>query len=331
MIDFSNSIASIFLSLLSLSVSILHFISVVCVIVVCVFLLKMGISAILGSLPSNRKLREKEIELNSTQEKLKEYESEHKEFQRQVERAEYYKDLSEKNSSAELERTKLNLQNVQSQLNGANQRLQTMENDLKKAYSDLDDAENEIKRLKQYKKESPCSLNRQQPSPQVTIGLNTQKHYPQAVANLQSLFYNSYDVSKMLENAATGLHFENSRLSLSHIEIESFVHSIHDDGTQNVYRTSLSKCDCPFYKGKNTPCKHMLFLAYNLGVLQINAKDNEEKRGQSTKMILENAQIIQEQKRQIRNNEQQLDRLYQKKAKAKKAAPKAAPKNKQSN
>ena len=70
MIDFSNSIASIFLSLLSLSVSILHFALAGFAIAASVFLLKMGISAILDSLPSNRKLRETERELKSTKEEL---------------------------------------------------------------------------------------------------------------------------------------------------------------------------------------------------------------------------------------------------------------------
>ena len=52
----------------------------------------------------------------------------------------------------------------------------------------------------------------------------------------------------------------------------------HSDGKEK-YETSLTSCSCPDYEKKlkgSAPCKHMIFLAYNIGNLFIN-KDASDK------------------------------------------------------
>lgn len=42
-----------------------------------------------------------------------------------------------------------------------------------------------------------------------------------------------------------------------------------------VYKTSLSSCTCPDFVSRKVPCKHMLFVAYNTGVILLNKERME--------------------------------------------------------
>ncbi len=56
-------------------------------------------------------------------------------------------------------------------------------------------------------------------------------------------------------------------LSIIDLDITAKIPSATEFG--KIYQTSLTTCDCPDRKKHNYPCKHSLFLAYSLGVLQI--------------------------------------------------------------
>ena len=65
--------------------------------------------------------------------------------------------------------------------------------------------------------------------------------------------------------------FENIGF-FSHVSISA---QIHSDLT-SFYKTSLADCNCPDFRKTNRPCKHMLYLAFHVGVLSIK-KDLFEK------------------------------------------------------
>lgn len=48
---------------------------------------------------------------------------------------------------------------------------------------------------------------------------------------------------------------------------------IHSTTTEELYFTSLQSCTCKDHAHRHRPCKHMLYLAYLLGLLQIDQKD----------------------------------------------------------
>lgn len=56
------------------------------------------------------------------------------------------------------------------------------------------------------------------------------------------------------------------------IDIYAKIHSATSD---RIYRTTLNECSCPDNGCRHRPCKHMLYLAYLLGLLQINQKDRD--------------------------------------------------------
>ena len=60
-----------------------------------------------------------------------------------------------------------------------------------------------------------------------------------------------------------------SQLRLININITADVESSKKNAT-DVYRVSLNGCGCEDFKFRKQPCKHMVYLAYELGVLQIN-------------------------------------------------------------
>lgn len=138
--------------------------------------------------------------------------------------------------------------------------------------------------------------------------------YQKALENLQFIFYDQYDISKMLDAVAEGRlnNAFGSNLSFAHIDVEAFIQSIHEDGTQQTYKVSLSECDCEYFKKQHLPCKHMLFLAYSLAVLQVNSEKLATTQQISIQKICENAQIISKQEFQIKKNEKKLDNILKK-------------------
>ena len=55
----------------------------------------------------------------------------------------------------------------------------------------------------------------------------------------------------------------NTELSIRKIDVIAEIKS-----TENIYTVTLCSCTCPDFEKRGKPCKHMLFLAYSLGVLQ---------------------------------------------------------------
>ena len=51
---------------------------------------------------------------------------------------------------------------------------------------------------------------------------------------------------------------------------------IHSTSSDRIYRTTLKECSCPDHGNRNRPCKHMLYLTYLLGLLQIDQKAQRE-------------------------------------------------------
>ena len=51
---------------------------------------------------------------------------------------------------------------------------------------------------------------------------------------------------------------------------------IHSATSDRIYRTTLNECSCPDHNIRHRPCKHMLYLAYLFGLLQIDQKAQRE-------------------------------------------------------
>lgn len=66
--------------------------------------------------------------------------------------------------------------------------------------------------------------------------------------------------------------FENPPQVLK-VDIYARIHSATSD---KIYITTLNECSCPDHGIRHRPCKHMLYLAYLLGLLQIDQKAQRE-------------------------------------------------------
>ena len=65
----------------------------------------------------------------------------------------------------------------------------------------------------------------------------------------------------------------------------------HSDPTADIYQTNLNGCTCKDYKfsKEKRPCKHMLYLAYSVGALQLNAEKFEKTKGRLVKAVRSNS------------------------------------------
>ena len=84
---------------------------------------------------------------------------------------------------------------------------------------------------------------------------------------LQSLSHRIYNEISFFNSIKT-LRLQNA--FNSNLEIENITVSADIQSENSVYRTTLSNCSCPDYMFRRKPCKHMLYLAYSLGILQLN-------------------------------------------------------------
>lgn len=239
MIDFSNSIASIFLSLLSLSVSILHFTLAGFAIAAIVFLLKMGISAILDSLPSNLKLRETEREL--------------------------------KKNTDELKSTKKELEECNKKLENQGKAFE----EYKKAHPSAPDAR--LQRFGEIVGD-PHELfprfifsEEQQANYYQSIAKNALGRIDQSNFTVKRNFLQipTVDVQNATEKNGLSNVYMTGKASLG-IEIESH----QKDKTTQTYVTTLTSCTCDDFlynkhRNSDTPCKHMVFFAQKIGALYL--------------------------------------------------------------
>ena len=138
----------------------------------------------------------------------------------------------------------------------------------------------------------------------------------------------SKDIPKMLDRVIEG---RLNNAFDSNLSIENFTTEFPSSDKTKTYTTTLTSCTCPDYIGvppnykKNPlPCKHMLYLAYTLGVLQLNQTETQEKYWISVQRISENAEKIKELEKQIKKLEKKRNTLQ--KHETKKATAKAAAK-----
>ncbi len=147
--------------------------------------------------------------------------------------------------------------------------------------------------------------------------------YNVARENLQTTF--SEDVPKMLDSVITG---RLNNAFESDISLRNFHAEMVSRDSKDVRTVTLTSCTCPDHINRKIPCKHMLYLAYTLGVLQVNEEETKAKYWISVQRINENAEKIKEQEKQIKKNKNTIKRQEQRIEKQKEAA-KAAEKNKQ--
>ena len=92
--------------------------------------------------------------------------------------------------------------------------------------------------------------------------------------NGDKLFYSYPSVREFYQQVT------DKRFHRSQVEDISFAGKISIQASilssKTTYKTSLSDCNCVDYQRTNSPCKHMLFLAYQSGVLLLH-KDEVEK------------------------------------------------------
>lgn len=91
----------------------------------------------------------------------------------------------------------------------------------------------------------------------------------QTLARLRQTF--SEDIKAMLDRVPTG---RLDRALQSNATIENFSAQITSSDSDKVYTVTLKSCTCPDYVGvapytrrNHLPCKHMLLLAYTIGIL----------------------------------------------------------------
>lgn len=70
---------------------------------------------------------------------------------------------------------------------------------------------------------------------------------------------------------------------------------IHSSSTDEIYTTTLSSCTCSYNQKKHKICKHSLYLAYLIGLLQIAQKDT----AYSVRILSENYSQITQQKKEL--------------------------------
>lgn len=138
----------------------------------------------------------------------------------------------------------------------------------------------------------------------------------------------SEDVPKMLDSVITG---RLNNAFDSNLSIENFTTEFPSSDKTKTYTTTLTSCNCKDRGNRHAPCKHMLYLAYTLGVLQINQTETQAKYWISVQRINENAEKIKEQEKQIKKNKNTIKRQEQKIAKQKAADTAAAKINTQNH
>lgn len=79
--------------------------------------------------------------------------------------------------------------------------------------------------------------------------------------------YNAKNVIESIDNNRLSGAF-NTNMSVKSLTVFSTIYS----ESKNQYTTTLTSCTCKDFEIHHKPCKHMLFLAYNIGLLQINQK-----------------------------------------------------------
>ncbi len=72
----------------------------------------------------------------------------------------------------------------------------------------------------------------------------------------------------------------NSDIFLTNVQFSANIHS-----KTKIYHVTLTNCTCDDFKNKHKPCKHILYFAYSLGLLQFNNQECEEYTKSSIKKL----------------------------------------------
>lgn len=209
-------------------------------------------------------------------------------------RADQYQKLYENNSSPELEAIKGKLLNAEAEAKHQRERCATLEKDYTDLSFDFETLKKENADLRKQLKTSSSSE-----TPHIMefekYKIKENVFYRQTLQNLQSVFYQDYDISKLLDAVVDGRlnNAFGSELSFVNVNVESYIQSIHDNGTQKTYRVTLNECNCGSFK---QPCKHRVFLAYSLGILQVNREDCRLHYDKSVERITKNAPLPKKEK-----------------------------------
>ncbi len=108
----------------------------------------------------------------------------------------------------------------------------------------------------------------------------------------EKVLKNKYDFDRFFESAESG-RLDSALADTVHMNSIEFYAEFepHSDKTADKYETSLNGCTCKDYKFSKDkkPCKHMLYLAYSIGALQLNAEKFEKTKGRLIKAVRSNS------------------------------------------
>lgn len=108
----------------------------------------------------------------------------------------------------------------------------------------------------------------------------------------EKVLKNKYDFDRFFESAESG-RFDSALADTIQMKSIEFYAEFepHSDPTADIYETTLNGCTCKDYKfGKEKrPCKHMLYLAYSVGALQLNTEKFEKTKGRLIKAVRSNS------------------------------------------
>ena len=98
--------------------------------------------------------------------------------------------------------------------------------------------------------------------------------YEKSLNKINAMIPEQYNVSEWIERIQAGrlINAVNSNLSIKNLSVTADILS-----EDIIYRgTTLTYCSCQDHKFTHKPCKHMLYLAYTLSVLQLDPKKSKE-------------------------------------------------------
>ena len=84
------------------------------------------------------------------------------------------------------------------------------------------------------------------------------------------------------------------------------------DSGDKIYATTLDKCDCEDFLRKNRPCKHMIYLAYVIGYLQLNKDLIEETENDSIRRLSNHHKKYYDEKKELEKERKKLEKLQEK-------------------
>lgn len=184
-----------------------------------------------------------------------------------------YQLISENSSQEQIISIKKDISNLQSEnkiLSDHNEKLQNNIISLQKENNNLRSENNTLstrnESLQTHIKE--IMLERQFSDTASELKLTTM----QGVKKIAKGLYNIRDYYSSIENHRLLNAFNTPLSILSYSNISADI--LSSDSTYNG--VTLTECTCEDFRRRHKPCKHMLYLAYSLGLLDLNREQNEK-------------------------------------------------------